>query len=266
MGEGYVYPNAGNNAPHAPPAYYTVTGGKGGPGGSLPYPAVYTAPKRRRSCCCCLWAWLCSLLVIFIVAVGIAALVFWLVVRPKLPEYDVTDVRLTGLNDSVSRGQLNTGLSFTLDTYNPNKKMGFYYDEINVRVETLNLVVGEGQIPPFYHGHRNRTIVSQTLKSQQVPLSTDNKNKLLQASNDNKLLLHVKVDVKTRVKVGDVKSNRIKVKVRCDVEINPLKAGNQVLKLPELHGSSEVVNSLLGLYFIPSPLADPKRRTALTLP
>ncbi|KAL2634457.1 hypothetical protein R1flu_005936 [Riccia fluitans] len=228
MGKGSVYPNAANNAPHAPPAYYTVTGKPGE--GSLPYPAVYAAPKKhRRSCCCCCFAWLCSLLVILVVALGIASLVFWLVVRPKIPDYEVTDVRITGLQQSLTTGQLNTGLSFTLDTYNPNKKMGFYYDDIDIEVETLDLVIGQGQIPPFYQGHKNRTIITQTLKSQQIPLTQDNKDKLLKAQDDNKLLLKVKIDVKAGVKVGDVKSSKIKVKVRCDVEIDPSLTGNQVL-------------------------------------
>ncbi|KAL3678709.1 hypothetical protein R1sor_021665 [Riccia sorocarpa] len=253
MGERYVYPNAANNAPPAPPAYSTVTVGNEGPGGSLPNLDFYPAPKRKRSCSC-LWLWMCSLLpdldryralsrklncflclyfsmcglivVVFIVIIMVVVLV----IRPKLPKYDVTDVRLTGLNDSVGTGQLNTGLSFTLDTYNPNKKMGFHYEEIYIQVEMLGLVTGEGQIPPFYHGHHNRTIVSTTLKSKQVPLTTDNKNKLLQASNDNKLLLHVTMYVKTRFRPGGLgELETMDVEVRCNVEINPFKTGNQVL-------------------------------------
>lgn len=226
MGHGKVHPNAANNAPHAPPAYYSVKDQAAGP---LPYPAVYSVPRKPRSPCCCCFAWLCSLLVFLIVALGIAALIFWLVVRPKLPDYEVTNVRLSGLETSLLSGTVNTNVSFTLDTYNPNKRMGFYYDDIDVRVEALGVVVGQGELPSFYQGHKNRTIIDGNLQSPQIALPTDKRDALLQASTDARLPLNVAVDVKTRIKVGSVKTSKIKVKVRCVVVTNPTLPDNQVI-------------------------------------
>ncbi|KAG6557197.1 hypothetical protein Mapa_001124 [Marchantia paleacea] len=222
MGE-KVHPAAPGGPQLAPPAYYGL---KDQP---LPYPATYQPRKRRNPCCCC-FKWLCIPLVFLIVALGIAALVFWLVVRPKLPDYDVTNVRLTGLDTSLTTSQLNTEVAFTLDTYNPNKKMGFYYDDFNIEVQTLDLVVGKGALPSFYQGHKNRTIIESVLKSETITLSTGAKDSLQAANTSKKLMLKVKVDVKTRIKIGDFKTSKINVKVRCDVEIDPtISNGSQVL-------------------------------------
>ncbi|BBN04148.1 protein MpLEA-like11 [Marchantia polymorpha subsp. ruderalis] len=227
MGEGKMEEKANPSAPGgpqlAPPAYYGL---KDQP---LPYPATYQPKKRRNPCCCC-FKWFCSILVILIVALGIAALIFWLVVRPKLPEYDVTNVRLTGLDTSVTSSQLNTQVAFTLDTYNPNKRMGFYYDDFYIEVKTLDLVLGKGSLPSFYQGHQNRTIVESVLQSDTIVLTSVDTTLLTSASASKMLLLYVKVDVNTRIKVGDFKTNKIKVKVRCVVEIDPtISTGSQIL-------------------------------------
>lgn len=211
---GKIYPNGEfNRAPPPPGSYYNVKEQH------LPAPAVYRRgrPGRGGGGCCCLLAWLCSTFAVLVVALGIAVLIFWLVVQPRAPKFDISNVQIDGLSSTAS-STINTTITFELKARNPNKHMGIYYDNIRVNLETDGDYIGGGNLPSFYQGHKNTTYISGELKSENVSLDDGARN-LLGSSSSN-LPLYAKVDVKARVKVGSVKSPKIKVKVRCDLTVD----------------------------------------------
>lgn len=198
----------------------------------------YDGRPRRRGCSCrrcCLWS--CCTLFFIIVALGIFALVFWLVVRPKTPHYDVEDVKLSGLsitpNGDLSSGlgfQLDATTSYTVQARNPNKHIGIYYDTININVESEGVTIGKGSVAGFYQGHQNTTTISGQLKPDNLPLSSAVATALQTAQKNGNIPLYVTVDVRVRVKVGSLKTPHFWVHVRCNVNVNPLKtSGSQIL-------------------------------------
>lgn len=178
----------------------------------------------------------CSILVTIIVLLGIAALIFWLVVRPKAPKYNVQDVRLSSFSITPS-GSLSSGLfelsattTYSVEARNPNKHIGIYYDRMNIDVQSEGASIGKGSVKSFYQGHRNTTIISGALSSVNLPLASTVGSALQAAEKSGNVPLKVYVDVRVRVKVGKVKTPHFWVKVRCNVNVNPsIVSGSQVL-------------------------------------
>lgn len=190
--------------------------------------------NRRRDPCCRCAAWFCGLLVALILAIGIAVLVFFLVVHPKAPKYNVMDVRLQSFSVSpASDGStfvLNALTTYEVEARNPNRKIGIYYDTINIDVLSEGVVIGEGSIPPFYQGHRNTTVIIGDLRASNVPLESTVGNSLLNAQRSGRIPLYVAVDVRARIKIGSWRSPHFWVRVRCDVSVNPdVASGSQVV-------------------------------------
>ncbi|KAL3679872.1 hypothetical protein R1sor_022828 [Riccia sorocarpa] len=192
---------------------------------------------RTGNPCCRLLACLCSLLVAIIIALGIAALVFYLVVHPKAPKYNVQDVRLASFSVSPASSTdlsagflLNAVTTYEVEARNPNGKIGIYYDTINIDVLSEGVSIGAGSIPPFYQGHRNTTLIVRELRASNVPLKSAVGNALQSAQQSGRIPLYVEVDVRARVKVGSWTSPHFWVRVRCDVAVNPnVGSGSQVV-------------------------------------
>jgi hypothetical protein len=174
-------------------------------------------------------------LFLVIVVLGIAALVFYLVVQPRAPKYNVQDVRLSSFaitpTGSLSSGlfQLSATTTYSVEARNPNKHIGIYYDTINIEVQSEGASIGKGSVAPFYQGHSNTTVISGELISSNVPLVSTVGNALQSAEKNGNIPLYVTVDVRVRIKVGAIKTPHFWVHVRCNVNVNPKVTGSQVL-------------------------------------
>lgn len=193
-------------------------------------------PRKGRGICCRCMVWTCFVLVLLIVLLGIAALIFYLVVRPKAPKYNVQDVRLSSFSvtptGSLSSGlfQLSATTTYSVEARNPNKHIGIYYDKINIDVESEGASIGKGSVASFYQGHKNTTIISGELNSVNLPLASTVGSALQAADKSGNVPLKVYVDVRVRVKVGSLKTPHFWVHVRCNVNVNPsISSGSQVL-------------------------------------
>jgi hypothetical protein len=218
---GRIYPNADefNRTPPPRGSYYNIKEQ------GLPAPATYRRGRAGRSCCCCFLLWLCSIFTVLVILLGIAVLVFWLVVHPKAPKFDIQDVHISGLSGlTIITSPINTNITFEIMAENPNKHMGIYYDEINVDVQANGANVGSGSIPAFYQGHQNTRIITGDLSASNLTLSSDTVKVLTSTPSD--VPLYATVDVKARLKVGSIKTSKIAVKVRCNFSVNLSETGS----------------------------------------
>eukprot|EP00246_Nothoceros_aenigmaticus_P002275 TRINITY_DN13100_c0_g1_i1.p1 TRINITY_DN13100_c0_g1~~TRINITY_DN13100_c0_g1_i1.p1 ORF type:complete len:242 (+),score=15.58 TRINITY_DN13100_c0_g1_i1:398-1123(+) len=190
--------------------------------GILPIPATqrHTKAKRRRGlcakCCCCLFITLITVVVVL----GVASLIVWLALRPKLPEYAVQSVNVTSLSVDTSSSHLNYDFLFKVEANNPNKKIGIFYDIIEIKLWYQKLQIGEKSVPGFYQGHQNITVLPVNLTSS-FPLDSSTSSNLTQDLSDNRLPLEVDIAVRARVKVGSWKSFHFWVHVNCDLIVAP---------------------------------------------
>ncbi|XP_077211535.1 protein NDR1-like [Tasmannia lanceolata] len=85
-------------------------------------------------------------LVVVLLALGVVAFLCWVSVRPKSPTYTVVELYIpTGLN--------TTTISFDLEIYNPNKKAGIYFDNMNITLVYGNHTLDPATIESFFLGH-----------------------------------------------------------------------------------------------------------------
>lgn len=202
------------------------------------HPSYRSRPSRRRcSPCCYFFAWFVGIIVTILFLLGITALVLYLVLQPKAPSFSVTDASTSLFNLSTQPLQsapssgafayLNADVTFTVEAQNPNKKIGIYYDSVDVTLYYDGTQIGNGSLPAFYQGHRNTTNLELEMKGQDVPLSTSIGQALQQSVTDqSNLSLQVITVTKVRVKVGGWSSGASTFQVKCDVQISNPLAGN----------------------------------------
>ncbi|XP_024537169.1 NDR1/HIN1-like protein 10 [Selaginella moellendorffii] len=197
-----------------------------------PHPAAYVPPARRRSrrCCgglCRCLCWLLALVVIIVILLGITALVFWLVIRPvRSPSYNVQDVSpVFTISTDSNPPLLDAIVSFTVRAENPNRRIGIYYDRVAIYLYYAGLQVGESSIDPFYQGHRDVRFLRSNLTTTDLPLTQELATSLRNDIAQNRVPLDVRVRVKARVKIGALKSPRVKVRSHCSVVVRPDGAG-----------------------------------------
>lgn len=94
--------------------------------------------------------------VIFVL--GFVFVVIRLTLTPKNPVFSITDIYITTSKSLNSTLHQNASLIFNLETYNPNKGFGIYYDEINITFYYNEVVVGTNSSPAFYQGFKENSI------------------------------------------------------------------------------------------------------------
>ncbi|KAH7837591.1 hypothetical protein Vadar_015591 [Vaccinium darrowii] len=96
----------------------------------------------------------------FLIALTIA-LTIWLILRPRLPDFQVDSATLTNFNLSSSSSITgNWDIRFTVR--NPNHKITFYYDHITAAVYYKDESLSETTVTPFVQATRNQTAVRAT--------------------------------------------------------------------------------------------------------
>jgi hypothetical protein len=203
-----IYPDSASfpTAPPPPGTYYDKDQA------GIPPPATYRQRRRGRSPCCCCMLHLCIIFTTLVVLIGLAVLIFWLVVQPKGPRFDVNVVHIDGLSGSPP---YNTNITYELKVYNPNKDMGFYYSDIFVNVQADGTPIGNKTVDGFYQGHKNTTYLSGEIEAIGVNPSAATLNAVL--TNGSHVPFYAQVDFKVKIKVGAIKTWKIKAKVECNL-------------------------------------------------
>ncbi|XP_002976870.2 NDR1/HIN1-like protein 6 [Selaginella moellendorffii] len=177
-------------------------------------------PSGRRSrigfCCRCL----CSTLLAIIFALGIAALVIWLVLRPKAPKYTVQDVRINALNVTSGSRSVDTDIVLGIRAENPNKRITIKYGGIHTRVFFLGTQIGAGSIAPFTQPRRNVTVVSAPIRGSGVLVSQPTASSLRASVDRSSIPLVVDVNVRAKIKTGSASTFWFRVRVRCAIRVS----------------------------------------------
>ncbi|XP_010243135.1 PREDICTED: protein YLS9-like [Nelumbo nucifera] len=191
---------------------------------------LYSQRKNRRNRCCCCFCWSLGLLALLIFLIAIAAGVFYLVVRPKIPSYSVEDVSIKGFNLTLTDPTISPVFNVTVRAENPNKKIGIYYETGSyVAVSYTDVKLCNGALPAFFQPSKNVTVFATELKGSDLRLSSQVHATLTQEQKLGKIPLGLYLKVPVRVKVGSVKTWTITVKVHCDITVNKLSVDAAVL-------------------------------------
>lgn len=209
--------------PHLNGAYY---------GPSVPPPSQgYRRQGRSGGCgCCCLLNFLLKLIGSVVLVVGLAVLIFWLIFRPiNRVKFHVTDASLTQFNFTTNNNMLNYNLALDVTIRNPNKKIGIYYDRIEVNALYEDQRFSTVVLTPFYQGHKNTTVLSPVFKGEQLVLLGANELSVLNSEKSLGVFdIHVQLYLRIRFKLGKVKTWRFKPKINCDLKVPFSSIGKSV--------------------------------------
>ncbi|CAO2839259.1 unnamed protein product [Amaranthus hypochondriacus] len=195
-----------------------------------PQPRSYNRPGRRGGggCGCCLFdclcncimSCICTILCTILVILGLAVLIFWLIVRPHEIKFYASDASLTTFN-FTQNDNLNYNLAVNFTIRNPNRHIGVYYDKIeaNAIYETQRFSTVEA--PVFYQGKKNTTDFGPVVfkGNHLVNLGSEDKADYKKQSDDGVYEIQIKVYLRVRFKLGLYKTGTWKPKIKCDLKV-----------------------------------------------
>ncbi|KAJ0006848.1 NDR1/HIN1-like protein 6 [Pistacia vera] len=212
-----VYPSAKQNINGANPAFPATKSQLYGAN----RPTYRPTPRRhryRRSCCCscCLWITLTIIFLVFLVA--IAGAIIYVLYRPHRPSFSVSSLKITTLN-LTSSSTLVTNINLNVTAKNPNKELVYYYDPISISLLTNDdeIAIGSGSFPAFVHGTKNTTLLKTSIKGNSQALDDASASKIKsEMKSKSGLPLKIKLETKMKVKMGAIKSPKVRIRVSCD--------------------------------------------------
>ncbi|KAI9195290.1 hypothetical protein LWI28_013561 [Acer negundo] len=180
------------------------------------YPPYYQSaapppyPNPRRS-------FLRTILVVtvaFFVIFGSVLLIFWLVVRPHLPEFQLSSLSVS--NFSANQSRVTATWDARYHVYNPNKKMTVsYYDVVSYILFKSDLLTST-HIAPFKQDTRNQTDL--TAKFSIIDSYVDAKlvNDLNSERTHGSVTFNVRLEAIAGFRYGAWRARRRLIRVWCN--------------------------------------------------
>ncbi|RWW89151.1 hypothetical protein BHE74_00001873 [Ensete ventricosum] len=183
-------------------------------------------PKKRRRfyrCCCTLLA----IILLLVLVVAATAGVLYVVFDPKIPEYSVDRLRVSGFAVRSDR-TVSATFDVTVTARNPNKEIGIYYrDGSDLSAWYAGERLCTGSLPAFYQGHRNTTVL-HVLLTGETRMGSELPAELLLQQQTGMIPLAVRGDVPVSVRIGKMKLWKMTFQVRCNLVVNSLSTGDDV--------------------------------------
>lgn len=157
-----------------------------------------------------------------VVAVGLAVLIVWFIVRPAPLEFAVDDARVRGVN--VTDGRLNATFEVSIWADNRNNKVSVYYDAMEVRVVYDDQSVASAEVTPFFHPHHNATEIRVTAAAVAAPLGESASRELRRDIAGGKIVVEVVVRARIRFRIASFKSRHYTLRAYCtpvDLYLSP---------------------------------------------
>ncbi|OIW03778.1 hypothetical protein TanjilG_30054 [Lupinus angustifolius] len=178
-------------------------------------PQPYPRRRRRRSIFCTICCWLILIIFVIILLIGAAGAVVYLLYRPHRPSFTVTSLKLSQF--SLTSSTLNSKFDVNVTAINPNDKVSFSYNPTTVSIFSDGVDVGDGTFPGFFHGEKNTTVLKASILRSGVALGSDDAAKLMSSMKSKSgLALKVELATKVKVKMGQLTTPKVGIRVVCD--------------------------------------------------
>ncbi|CAI9107814.1 OLC1v1007275C1 [Oldenlandia corymbosa var. corymbosa] len=192
---------------------------------SFPFMDLRRASKPKRSCWCRCICWTISLLILLLIILGFIVAVIYIVFQPKIPNYSVDNLRISDLRLNFDLS-LYARFNVRITAYNPNKKIGIYYEkgsQLSVWYKSSKLC--QGPIPKFYQGHQNRTKLDVALTGQSQYGNTL-LSALQEAQQTGRIPLDLKINVPVRIELGNLKLKKVRIVGNCALIVDSLSTNS----------------------------------------
>ncbi|WRX32094.1 Late embryogenesis abundant protein [Theobroma cacao] len=151
---------------------------------------------------------------ILVIIFGTILLIFWLVLRPHLPDFSLESLSLSNFNASNQRVTATWNAQFQV--FNPNKKLSISYGDVVSSVFHKDYFLTETRIGPFVQGTRNVS----TVQASYSVVDSYVEAKVVDAINGERSRGEVKFSVNVLADVafryGGWRGRRRVLRVRCN--------------------------------------------------
>ncbi|KAL6521202.1 hypothetical protein OROGR_017771 [Orobanche gracilis] len=157
----------------------------------------------------------CAGLLIFAFLLLLVILIVWAVIHPKKPRFILQDATIFVLNVSAPN-VISTTLQVTINSRNPNSRIGIYYDRLGVYGNYNNQQITlSAEIPPVYQGHKDMNVWSPFIYGYNVPVAPYNGLALSQDQSNGAIRMTIKMNGRVKWKVGSFISGHYHLHVSC---------------------------------------------------
>ncbi|KAK1367899.1 Late embryogenesis abundant protein, LEA-14 [Heracleum sosnowskyi] len=175
--------------------------------------------KRNYFCCCCCWS--IFILIILLIATAIAGAIAYSIYKPHRPTFSFTSLKISQFNLTTASDdstRLTTKLNITLSCTNPNKKLIFIYDPIQITTLTSSEVeLGQGSFKSFTSNPKNITYIHTPLHTTSQVLDADSVTSLRSdLKKKSGLPLKILLDTKVVVKADNLKTKKLGIRIKCE--------------------------------------------------
>ncbi|OIW08469.1 hypothetical protein TanjilG_03145 [Lupinus angustifolius] len=169
-----------------------------------------------------------GVIVVLIVLILFIIFLIWIILRPTKPTFMLQDATVFAFNLSSTQppsfvpipNTITITMQVTLLAHNPNKRIGIYYQKLNVYASYRNQQISLATaIPATYQGHKDFTVWSPFLFGAAVPVSPYTLSSLQQDQNGGAVMVNLKVNGRVKWRVGNWISGRYHIFVNCPAYI-----------------------------------------------
>ncbi|KAG7030716.1 NDR1/HIN1-like protein 6, partial [Cucurbita argyrosperma subsp. argyrosperma] len=194
---------------------------------SAPPPKVLPSEKTSSSCVCKCFCWTFCVIFLLLIVIGGVVGILYLVFKPKIPTYSINSLTISDLRLNVDMS-LYARFDVKITAYNPNEKIGIYYEKGGVlSVWYTDKKLCQGSLPVFYHGHRNRTALDVDLMGRTVKGNTL-MAALAEQQRTGRIPLQLRAAAPVAVKLGQLKLKKVKILGNCLLVVDSLTANNAI--------------------------------------
>ncbi|XP_061376279.1 NDR1/HIN1-like protein 1 [Gastrolobium bilobum] len=166
----------------------------------------------------------------FIILVLLVIFIIWITLKPTKPRFVLQDATVFAFNISSAGAApyatapnpntLTVSMQVTLSSYNPNERIGIYYQNLDVYVSYRGQQISlAAELPPTYQGHGDVDVWSPLLYGSVVPVPPFMSDALQQDQTSGEVLVNVKVNGRVKWKVGTWVSGTYHIDVNCPAYI-----------------------------------------------
>ena len=176
-------------------------------------------------CCCCLTGWIVRTILTILALFGLTVLLFFIAANPQKMKAHVTHASLTQFDLNEVNETMLFNLEFNLSIRNPNRIVGFFYDDFPVRAFHQGSFMDSWWMR-FYQPRKNTTEMKFELVGEQQLYFQDGSGELsrfkarFDAQKSARVFdIDVEVDLLVRAKIGKVRVGIFQPKIRCGLKI-----------------------------------------------
>ncbi|KAJ1697832.1 hypothetical protein LUZ63_006344 [Rhynchospora breviuscula] len=225
--------NTGSPMPPPPPYINLADQGGNDPMNLHPpsrrnLPRYHSGRKKGNECCKCV-CWFCCFIFIIILAIAGFFVYLYVIYKPQIPSYSLSSFSVGAFDFRPAELTLNTKIFVSVRAENPNEMIGINYGEgSSIVIAYQNTTLSSGELPIFYQGHKNVTVMQIVLEGSH-PYGSGLQKAIEESSKSGSVPLDVYVKVPFSLRLDELDLHEVKVNIHCALvvdSISPKKKPN----------------------------------------